>query len=261
MFFNNSDRDWGKFGKFNPYYGVISQEKFDHKNLTDESIKEFFNSGKKHVEFILDSIKISTGTLLKFNSALDFGCGVGRITFPLSEYFDTTVGVDVSDAMLNEAKANSLKYRIKNINFFKTKDFFLSNDKKYDLIHSFIVFQHIPSSKGMKLFILLLDLLEVNGVAVIHFVYASNCSKVDRLKSFIRKNIPMGNILSNIINGRKIFDPLMQMNKYNLNKIYRIIQNRGFRIGYHSFTDHGGELGIILFIVNDKLGAISEGND
>lgn len=41
-------------------------------------------------------------------------------------------------------------------------------------------------------------------------------------------------------------DPEMQMNPYNLNEIFFIIQTAGASNIYIEFTDHGGELGVCL---------------
>ena len=39
---SNTDANWEKFGKTNPYYGVLTDDKFNNKNLT-ENINEFLN--------------------------------------------------------------------------------------------------------------------------------------------------------------------------------------------------------------------------
>ncbi|MEZ0334809.1 MAG: methyltransferase domain-containing protein [Gemmatimonadales bacterium] len=41
------------------------------------------------------------------NIALDFGCGVWRLTRPLSERFQHVIGVDISSSMLDEAASTS----------------------------------------------------------------------------------------------------------------------------------------------------------
>jgi len=49
----STDREWEKWGKKDPYFGVITHEKFRRKNLNDEVKLEFFESGRKHIEHVL----------------------------------------------------------------------------------------------------------------------------------------------------------------------------------------------------------------
>jgi len=42
-------------------------------------------------------------------------------------------------------------------------------------------------------------------------------------------------------------DPEMQMNPYNVNELLFLIQRSGVKQYYAEFTDHGGELGIVLY--------------
>jgi hypothetical protein len=43
----------GKFGKDDPYFGVLTAEKFRKKNLDRAALSEFFASGEDHVAHIL----------------------------------------------------------------------------------------------------------------------------------------------------------------------------------------------------------------
>ena len=48
-----SDIEWEKWGRLEPYYGVITAEKYFRANLTQATKQEFFDSGKVHIEHIL----------------------------------------------------------------------------------------------------------------------------------------------------------------------------------------------------------------
>lgn len=41
--------------------------------------------------------------------ALDFGCGVGRLTRALAAFFDRATGVDISSSMIEEAKKKEMR--------------------------------------------------------------------------------------------------------------------------------------------------------
>lgn len=45
MLKNRTDRDWERIGKSNPYYGVVTEEKYRSANLTESLKEDFFRSG------------------------------------------------------------------------------------------------------------------------------------------------------------------------------------------------------------------------
>ena len=92
----NTDNEWEEWGKNNPYYGVLTHEKYRSKNL-DENVKlEFFESGKKQIEHVISTCRRQIDKSFSPEMALDFGCGVGRLTIPLAKIAGHVVGVDVS---------------------------------------------------------------------------------------------------------------------------------------------------------------------
>src|SRR5688572_33285189 len=57
MLFHKSDREWEKFGRNDPYYGVLSHEKFRRDTLNNTTISDFFDSGQEHIAFVLKTIR------------------------------------------------------------------------------------------------------------------------------------------------------------------------------------------------------------
>lgn len=54
MVFENTDKDWEKFGKNDPYFGVVTHETFSGNKLDDKQLESFFNSGKRvHKQCVL----------------------------------------------------------------------------------------------------------------------------------------------------------------------------------------------------------------
>ncbi len=77
-------------------------------------------------------------------SALEIGCGPGRLMRPMSLHFSEIHGVDISDEMIRLARGQ-LK-DIPHAHLHVTPDSSLSmfSDGSFDFVYSFIVFQHIP---------------------------------------------------------------------------------------------------------------------
>lgn len=146
-------------------------DKFRKDNLTDEAKEEFFSSGLSQINHMLENIRKHIDPLYAAKNALDFGCGVGRLIIPLSKVVNNVTGIDVSDSMLNEARKNCETQFVSNVSLLKSDDNLLLLNGKYDLIYSFIVFQHIPVKRGVGIFKNLLSRLENGGVCVIHFTH------------------------------------------------------------------------------------------
>ena len=253
MLKSNTDKEWEKYGKDDPYFGVISHDKFRKNNLTNENKREFFESGSNHINYILGNIRRHIDSDFMIKKALDFGCGVGRIVIPLANEAQEVTGIDVSGSMLNEAKRNCEERSIENISFIKSDDSLSSLTGKYNFIHSFIVFQHIPVTRGEYIFDKLVSHLEDDGVCVVHFTYAKTHAIIKTIGYFIRKVIPLSYNFFNLLKGRKFFSPQMQMNSYDVNRLFLIIQNANVFDCYTEFTNHGGELGIVIYFKKTKM--------
>jgi len=115
MLVRNSDKEWEKFGQRDPFYGVLSHDKFRRDGLSDESVSEFFKSGQDYIAFVLEVIRASVDSGVSTSRALDFGCGVGRCSIPLTSVYQSVVGVDISDSMLEESRKNCAERSISNL--------------------------------------------------------------------------------------------------------------------------------------------------
>src|SRR4051794_40461244 len=94
----NTDKDWQLIGADEPYFGVLTNPKFRRENMSEEDRAEFYASGASGVSSMLARMRSLFGPFDP-RSALDFGCGVGRLTRPLGEITGDAVGVDISSGM------------------------------------------------------------------------------------------------------------------------------------------------------------------
>lgn len=76
--------------------------------------------------------------------ALDFGCGAGRLTRALADLFDEAVGVDISQRMLDEARASSTRHANCSFELLSTPDLSSYETASFDLVLSHLVLQHLP---------------------------------------------------------------------------------------------------------------------
>ena len=76
--------------------------------------------------------------------------------------------------------------------------------------------------------------------------YAKEIVAVD-VSDSIKNCIPMAANIINLIRGRRFFSPEIQMNEYSLDRLFLSIQKTNVLKCYTEFTNHGGELGIIIY--------------
>jgi ubiquinone/menaquinone biosynthesis C-methylase UbiE len=247
MLANNTDRDWEKYGSSDPYFGVISHSEYRTNNLTDEGRVIFFKTGEDYIKNIVEKIKAHIEPNFQPERSLDFGCGVGRLIIPLAQISEQVDGIDVSESMLAEASRNCESRSIRNVSFFKSDDELSAiKEYHYDFIHSFIVFQHIPIKRGIKILKGLLSCLNPGGVGVLHFSYAKS-RRISEVITWVSANIPYGGNFIQFLRGGNFFAPQMQMNKYNLNEIFSTLQQLNVSNVYFEYINHSGELGVLIF--------------
>ncbi|MBA3686919.1 MAG: class I SAM-dependent methyltransferase [Planctomycetes bacterium] len=248
----STDEEWEKFGKDDPYFGVVSCDQFRKSSLTDAGREEFFRSGQRHIDEVFAKIRTHLDPGFAPKRALDFGCGVGRLVLPLAGMVGEVTGVDISESMLAEARRNCASRSVGNATFVTSDDRLSQVTGTYDLVHTYIVLQHIPVQRGMRILERLVALLADGGVGVVHLTYAKAYAN-RRFIQFAKKHIPLAVNLINLVKGRRFSAPHMQMNTYHLNQVFLAIQRSG-AVGCHSeFTDHGGELGVTVYFRKPKL--------
>lgn len=119
--------------------------------------------------------------LSKKEYALDFGCGVGRLTQAIARHFKRVVGVDLSPAMIEHArsyqKSSSVEYFLND-----TPDLRLFRDGKFDLVYSSITLQHMPARFAKRYIAEFLRVLNPSGLLLFQ-VPSRRKGRVLRLRS------------------------------------------------------------------------------
>jgi 2-polyprenyl-3-methyl-5-hydroxy-6-metoxy-1,4-benzoquinol methylase len=235
----DSERAWNYYGNEDPYFGVLTADRFRRETLDEAAREEFFDSGRRYVAEALATVADHVLPGFRPTRALDFGCGVGRLLIPLAEHADDVVGVDVSEGMLAEAERNLERAGVSNCILVRSDDALSQVQGTFDLIHSSMVFQHIPPSKGEQLVQAMLDRLEPGGVGVLDFTYgyASSSRSWRRWLNTLYQKVPVLHGVRNLARGERFGKPLMQMNTYDLNTIMGLLQEAGCVDVHVGFTE------------------------
>ncbi len=245
----DSDSEWQKLGAVEPYWSVLSDPKYRTSSLTKDALEDFFESGKRHVEFLFSTIGRHLQPNFRPESALDFGCGVGRILEPLSMRCDSVTGVDIAESMIAQAQERCTARGITNVELVRS-DTDLSNlSGEFDFVHSFIVFQHIPPQRGERILRRLLSFLSEQGIAAIQFSCSDSRSTLRKAVNRAQKSVPFVHNLANLAKGRPWDFPYIDMNDYNLNRVLPLIHEQGCCDGtvIVRILESEGSIGTFLF--------------
>ncbi|HXH37195.1 MAG TPA: class I SAM-dependent methyltransferase [Thermoanaerobaculia bacterium] len=229
---DRSADDWNALGEVEPFFAVLTEERFLRERMSDDDREAFFASGDADVAHIFDLIARPDFTP---RSALDFGCGVGRLTRALTKRVARVTGVDFAPSMLRMAGQN-----VPNAAFSRT----LPNER-FDLILSLIVFQHIPVRRGEALLDELLGRLEDGGVAALHVTFRRPGSSLRRLARAVRAHVPLVHRMAQHLRGERPM-PYMQMNEYDPTRVLAIMRRHGCGQPRIVPTNHGGIEGAIV---------------
>src|SRR5687768_8045775 len=138
----DTDAAWNKLGRSEPYWAVLTHDEYRVDNLEDSARRSFFASGENHVQVVFNVIARHFDAGFSPRTTLDFGCGVGRLVIPFAKRGGRVVGVDISQAMLDEAARNSAAAGVRG-EFVLSDDALSAVTGTFELVHSVIVLQHI----------------------------------------------------------------------------------------------------------------------
>lgn len=195
----NTDKHWRLWGKLSPYRGVC------YPQVTES---EFWTSGETYVKWLLERLTRLYPTL-RCETALDFGCGVGRILRPLAARYANVTGVDIAHGMLSEAKRNvpgaDLCEQIP--------------ERQFDLVHSSLVLQHIAVNRGLEIVRRLTRCVAPGGVIALQAPVVVKHNIAYRVKHAL----PWLRFIFNAVQGKPVREPLMAMNAYPVETLCEIL--------------------------------------
>ena len=129
---------WEAFGKYDPLWAIVS---VPDKRGNRWDLQEFFANGAIEIQHVVNALA-AAGITLPRGRALDFGCGVGRLTQALAERFDEVDGVDVAASMV--AQANAYNRHGDRVRYHRSESATLPfADGTFDFVFSKIVLQHV----------------------------------------------------------------------------------------------------------------------
>jgi SAM-dependent methyltransferase len=132
-------RHWDVLGKKDPLWAVLAS---DNKRGNRWRVDEFFATGLDEIEEVTKYVE-SLGLELDHRNALDFGCGVGRLTQALADRFEVVWGVDIAASMIEQAKHFDRHPGTCHYILNERDDLQMFESASFGFIYSNIVLQHM----------------------------------------------------------------------------------------------------------------------
>lgn len=151
---------WERLGSDDPLWAVLSRPA---RKGGRWDVAEFFATGTSHAR---DLVRLAERHGYSLGErALDFGCGVGRLSRAVSEHVERVVGVDIASTMVERARQlNDRPERVEFVGYDGLRLPF--GDDEFDSAVSLIVIQHIPPAAQLRVLLELNRVVRPGGVLV-----------------------------------------------------------------------------------------------
>jgi ubiquinone/menaquinone biosynthesis C-methylase UbiE len=234
-------RGWEDLGRVDPLWGVITWADKRHGRWDPA---EFFATGERDIEWLM-SCANQLGLPWGRSLALDFGCGVGRLTRPLAIHFQNYVGVDISESMLTQAREWNRDCMDCRFVLNTTDDLRIFESGSVDLIYSRYVLQHLPSTSLVESYLQeFVRILRRHGLLV--FQLPTRMALLHRIQPRRRIYTLLRNlgVSEDLLLGKLELTP-MGMRAISESKVHAFLTSLGATVVR---TDHLSDLNHIYFV-------------
>lgn len=140
---------WEDWGTVDPLFAILTESKYRHGG---GDVGEFLLGGEGIVNELLAQAE-ALGIGQHRDAALDFGCGVGRLTGGLSRHFARVTGVDVAPSMVEAARHLLADQHNCAFTVNQSNDLRFIPDGSFDFVLSLLVLQHLDSTDAVQSFL------------------------------------------------------------------------------------------------------------
>jgi ubiquinone/menaquinone biosynthesis C-methylase UbiE len=172
-------KNWESLAQADPLWSICTDpEKRSQKWDTEE----FFATGKREVEKVLVYLRELGIQIDQESPALDFGCGVGRLTRALACHFPDCWGIDISPTMVRLAEEFHRENQRCRFCVNESPDLRMFRDEFFGFIYTSIVFQHIERKYVKNYLLELARILKPGGIFVFQVVDRFQAGALEKLR-------------------------------------------------------------------------------
>jgi SAM-dependent methyltransferase len=158
----NDQRDWEALARLDPMWAALSWPGTRLSWKRDE----FLDTGRRETQEVLARLDV-LGRPRSRRTALDFGCGLGRVTRALADHFDEVIGLDIAEGMVERARA--MHRDVPNLRFIQSvrPDLAVLGELRFDLVYSRLALQHVGPPTAIRSYIMeFIRVLAEGGLAL-----------------------------------------------------------------------------------------------
>jgi SAM-dependent methyltransferase len=156
------EASWDQAATADAMFNIITDPAKAHGGWTPE---EFFAHGQDEIDRAME--RLADLVDIRLGRALDFGCGLGRLTQALTDWFGKVEGVDISSEMVLRARSYDPRLRC-SFHHNPDGDLSLFKARTFDFVYSMIVLQHMPQDMQHGYVREFFRVLKPGGVAMFH---------------------------------------------------------------------------------------------
>ena len=134
---------WEQLGSERPFHSVLTEPRYLPNTFSDAE-REFWQSGESEASVLAGYLADLGPMKLEDASALEYGCGVGRMTVPLAGLVRNVTAFDLSAPHLALARERAAVMRRGNVRLVLLENPLEADFAPCDLFYSRIVLQHNP---------------------------------------------------------------------------------------------------------------------
>jgi 2-polyprenyl-3-methyl-5-hydroxy-6-metoxy-1,4-benzoquinol methylase len=171
-------RQWNELGRTDPLWAVLTER--DKKDGA-WGVDEFLATGVEEIDAVMADVA-AAGLAPGSGSALDFGCGAGRLVQALASHFDQVTGVDVARSMVATAAELNRKGTACRFVLNERPDLQVIPSDSMDFVYCCRVLQHMPTRLSSGYIAEFVRLLKPDtGVAVFQIPSKPSTTIIGRL--------------------------------------------------------------------------------
>jgi 2-polyprenyl-3-methyl-5-hydroxy-6-metoxy-1,4-benzoquinol methylase len=174
---------WESLAQDDPLWAILSAP---DKRGRKWNLDEFFRTGSAEIEELMHRLE-HHGIAFERDAALDFGCGVGRLTQALALHFRSVYGVDVAPTMIRTAEAHNKHRAICRYLLNREDNLSAFHSAQFSFMLSSIVLQHLPVDLARKYIAEFVRILRPGGLLIFQIPARFIQEKVLSAPAFLAK--------------------------------------------------------------------------
>jgi ubiquinone/menaquinone biosynthesis C-methylase UbiE len=203
---------WDTWARTDALWAVLTDWK---KKGGRWDLDDFFGTGTAEVDRVLGYLR-DQGLDIERGSALDFGCGVGRLSQAWTAHFEKVSGVDISPTMIEIARRYNRQGSRCEYYQNEAPDLAIFADESFDFVYSALTLQHISPPLQARYLLEFLRVLKPTGLIGLHII------RPTRLRLLANRFLPRS--IFDAIQRLRYRGPVMEVNPISPAELRKLLQ-------------------------------------